>query len=241
MHLDGVVLLAASTPRSQAYLQALVANGLKPDRVILFGEQTAHETRQMDAPQRFREIVLPNLTESLAVSSEQAGIATSSCATGDVNADEVADEIADASPRVVIYSGRGGQIVGERLLRLGPQFLHLHSGWLPEYRGSTTLYYALLNGEPPAVTAILLDRMIDTGPVVARRHYPRPPASLDLDRVYDAAIRADLLVRVMREYATNGSFPVVQHQTPSEGTTYYVIHPVLKHLARLSLSPEETS
>ena len=35
------------------------------------------------------------------------------------------------APRLVIYSGWGGQIVSAALLDSGAPFLHLHSGWLP--------------------------------------------------------------------------------------------------------------
>jgi methionyl-tRNA formyltransferase len=61
---------------------------------------------------------------------------------------------------------------------------------------------------------------------------------MDVDRVYDAAIRADLLVRVLRQHADAGAAEASLQQDPNEGTTYYVIHPVLKHLALLSLASE---
>jgi methionyl-tRNA formyltransferase len=172
-------------------------------------------------------------------SCKRAGIPVASCSADDVNAEEIARCILNFAPRIVIYSGVGGGIVSEHMLGLGPRFLHMHSGWLPGYRGSTTLYYALLEGELPGVTALFLDRAIDSGPVVTKRHYPRPPPDIDVDRIYDPAIRADLLVRVMREYARSGALPPVEYQNPDEGVTYYVIHPVLKHLAILSLSKSE--
>lgn len=236
MRLDRVALLAAHTARSQAYLQALIANDLYPGRVILFGKSRPAEVETRSRRASWQGVDFPDLGESLPQSCERSGIPVTSCSTDDVNAEEIANCLLDSAPELVIYSGVGGQIVSERLLGLGPRFLHMHSGWLPTYRGSTTLYYALLEGELPGVTALFLDREIDTGPIVTRRHYPRPPADIDLDRIYDPAIRADLLVRVMREYARSGALPAVEHQNPDEGATYYVIHPVLKHLAILSLS-----
>jgi methionyl-tRNA formyltransferase len=235
MRLEGVMLLAAPTSRSQAYLQALVTHDLHPERVVLMGDGLSQSCgRALDA-RAWNGIGLPDLGESLEATCARAAIPFTMCTTEDVNDERVTAAIGTAAPRLVIYSGYGGQIVGNRVLDCGPRFLHLHSGWLPEYRGSTTIYYALLNGEDPGVTAILLDRDIDTGPIVARRRYPRPPVGLDIDNVYDAAIRADLLVRVMSDYREAGGLRQQESQRPEEGSTYYVIHPVLKHLAILSV------
>jgi len=239
MQLDGVVLLAAHTARSQAYLQALIANDLYPGQVILFGKERPVEIERNARLVSWQGVDFPDLGESLLQGCKRAGISVTSCSADDVNAEEIAQCVSNFAPRIVIYSGVGGQLVSEHLLGLGPRFLHMHSGWLPRYRGSTTLYYALLEGELPGVTALFLGREIDTGPVVTKRHYPRPPIDIDLDQIYDSAIRADLLVRVMREYAHSGVLPAVEHQNPEEGVTYYVIHPVLKHLAILSLSTSE--
>ena len=62
---------------------------------------------------------------------------------------------------------------------------------MPEYRGSTTVYYGLLNDGNCGVTAILLKPEIDNGDIVARKS-TAPPSSVDIDHLYDNAIRADL-------------------------------------------------
>ncbi len=234
MRLDGVALLAAPTTRSQAYLQALVANELYPDHVIGMGEP-ATESIDAATDRMWQGVALPNLGESLSITCGRAGIPLVVCNVKDVNTAEAVHAVREIGPRIVIYSGYGGQIIADEMLDCGPQFLHVHSGWLPEYRGSTTIYYALLNGEDPGVTALILDRNIDTGPIVARRRYPKPYRGLDIDRVYDPAIRADLLVQVMAGYARSGLLPSLESQTWEEGINYYVIHPVLKHLAVLTL------
>lgn len=237
MRLNGVIVVAAHTMRSQAYVQALVCHGLNPDRVILYGKDGGCPASNMTAPASWKELSLPDPAEALVVTCRKAGWPTVACESDDINSPEMAAAIRMAEPRLVVFSGYGGHIVGPALLDSGPRFLHVHSGWLPDYRGSTTLYYALLNGEQPAASALILDRTIDTGPVVARRHYPPPPPGMDVDCIYDSAIRADLLVRVLKEYACNGFFDKEAPQDPVEGTSYYVIHPVLKHLALLSLVP----
>lgn len=235
MSLHGVIVVAAHTMRSQAYLQALAHHGLEPDRVVLYGKCDGAASLKRPDFASWEGIALPDPAETVEATCRKSGWLTVTCASNDINAPELFEAVGEASPRLVIYSGYGGQIIGPLLLGSGPRFLHVHSGWLPDYRGSTTLYYALLNGDLPAASALILDRTIDTGPVVARRHYPLPQAGMDVDRIYDSAIRADLLVRVMKQYARKGRFEQKAAQDVEQGTTYYVIHPVLKHLAMLSL------
>ena len=237
MRLDGVVMLAAPTARSRAYIQALVAADLLPETVLLLGAESLQAPPP--PPQRLEGIHLPDHGESIASTCARAGVAAQPCEATTVNDEQVRTALLALAPRLVIYSGWGGQIVSAALLDIGAPFLHLHSGWLPEYRGSTTLYYALLNGAQPGVTAILLDRSIDTGPIVARRAYPRPPAGIDIDLVFDPAIRADLLVRVLSGYASTGAIQALETQDSATGQTYYVIHPVLKHLAILAIEQEQ--
>jgi methionyl-tRNA formyltransferase len=239
IRLEGVLMIAAHSARSQAYLQTLITNGITPAHVLLLGEAPVQSTAvPKQQKQMLHDVLLPDLNESLATSLSTAGIPATTLETRDINADEVVESVRRLAPRLVIFSGYGGQIVGDRLIDLGVPLLHVHSGWLPEYRGSTTVYYSLLEERCCAASAIILDKQIDTGPVLARKHYPAPPLGTDIDRRYDTAIRADLLLDVLRAYHATGRLDV-ELQQHGEGQTYYVIHPLLKHLALLSLPGAE--
>lgn len=236
--LDDVVMIACASSRSQAYIQVLVENGMHPKQVIFLGEETS-DASQVDAGRAcWNGMTLPRLTESVVETCRTAGIPVSFTPDRDVNSDAAAELICASRARYAIYSGVGGQIVSERILGIGPRFLHMHSGWVPEYRGSTTLYYALLNGDTLGVTAIFLDSGIDTGPIIKRCAYPAPPKWMDVDLTYDSAIRADLLCKVLTQYKETGQIEISETQTAIDGRTYYVIHPVLKHISLLSLGKE---
>lgn len=237
--LDDVILIAGHTARSQAYLQTLLAHGLRPAQVLLLGEgDTALPAPAGPARAEWLNgILLPDLDQPLLASIDAAGIPRTTVPSRDINDPALAAALGALAPRCAIFSGYGGQIVGAALIDLGVPLVHVHSGWLPDYRGSTTVYYSLLEEGRCAASAIVLDKQIDTGPILARQHYPAPPLGTDIDRRYDTAIRADVLLRVFQHYQQTGALPQKGQQSHAEGNSYYVIHPVLKHLALLGLPP----
>ncbi len=241
MQLNGVLFLAAYTSRSQTYAQAMAAKGLRPAGALLFGDAAAQHPQELGFPLPGgipANIFLPNLKFPLRTTCDQAGWPVTAVESANINDIKVHDAVRDLKPRLIIYSGYGGQIIKKDLLDLGTPFLHFHAGWLPDERGSTTIYYSLLMNGDCSVTALLLDKQIDTGAILARRRYSRPPPRLNVDHYYDSAIRADLLVDILIGLHKEGRLPVPIPQEPRQGTTYYVIHPVLKHITLLSLEED---
>jgi methionyl-tRNA formyltransferase len=234
--LNGIVFLAAFTARSQAYAQALRQVGLLPEWTLTFGDRNkdlAANSYSVPRQEAGFDLFMPNLRESLSVSINEAGWPSRHVPQGNVNDSEVVSQLKALNPKLVIYSGYGGQLVSADTLDCGAPFLHMHAGWLPDYRGSTTVYYSWLEGNDCGVSALLLDPDIDKGPLVARRRYPSPPNGIDVDLIYDNAIRADLLVRVLVDFCDHGKLSLTD-QPQDSGETYFVIHPVLKHIALLS-------
>lgn len=231
------LLLSGYNARGQAYAQAMIKAGITPDRVVLYGDSDRDIPRPEAArPSEFSdELYLPDLTVTLRQSCETQCWNVMALAAESVNDREIAAAIEDASPGLIVYAGYGGQLVGRDVLDLGYPIMHCHSGWLPEFRGSTTIYYSFLAESSCAVSAIILDADIDTGPVLLRQRYP-VPTGMDVDFLYDNAVRADTMIKVIRDYVANGTLPAGEPQ-PEAGTTYYVIHPLLKHAA-LSMMPK---
>ena len=124
----------------------------------------------------------------------------------DVNSKELQEALALDQSKLVIYSGYGGQIVKPFILNSIDSLLHIHSGVLPEYRGSTTIYYAILNNDTCGATAILLDKNIDTGVIVGEKQYPTPEPGTDIDFYLDIKFRTSLLIEVVQDYKRNGCF-----------------------------------
>ena len=149
-----------------------------------------------------------------------------------VNSEGIVTAVKRSPGNYLIYSGPSGTILKDEILNAGKHIFHVHPGWLPEYRGSTTVYYALLAREEVGCSLITMEKEVDTGPVFLRRKY-RTFGSGDLDHVFDPAIRAATLLDFFRAYY--GIHPAPETRLKeNEGVLYYIIHPVLKHLAILA-------
>tara|TARA_B100000029_G_scaffold159498_1_gene155165 strand:+ start:327 stop:1049 length:723 start_codon:yes stop_codon:yes gene_type:complete len=230
-----VFFLAANTGRSQIYAQAMLEFGLLPERTLIFG-QNPKKTLKWENTENSSlnlEGFSPNMDEQIADTLEKGNAKVEYIKAANVNDVEICKKIVAADPDLVIYSGYGGQILKSEILTLGTQFLHLHAGLLPNYKGSTTVYYSWLQEKRCSVSAILLDHNIDTGPIIATETYPPPEKGVDVDIVYDNCLRANLMVKVLDSYCKKGNFTTKKNDSTS-GKTYYVIHPLLKHIALLS-------
>lgn len=227
--LDGVVLLCAQTVRSAAYVQALIHADLRPQGVILYGERSNIPSSQRDLSVRTLPWFCPDLSIQVEASLKAADWPFVTVAERALDSEALLSCLGLMSSSLIVYSGYGGQLVPDVVLNMA-RVLHIHSGLLPRYRGSTTLYHEILEHNGCAASAILLTPTIDTGPLIASREYPMPPSGMDVDYLYDSLIRADLLAEVLTHYQATGQLPSLQPQKELM-PAYFVIHPVLKHLA----------
>lgn len=232
--MNDFIILCAPTNRTQAYLQAIHAAGFTPRRVIVYGNayprNTTHDRRGHHLP-----IFQPDFNIPLEKTIQDADWSVNFLDDDNIGSEDLVTTLAQQQPSLTVFSGFGGQLVPSETLKAAGRLLHIHSGWLPDYRGSTTLYYSLLQEQRCAASALLLSEAIDNGPLLARQYYPVPDQQTDIDYAYDSAIRADLLVQVLQYYLDNGQLPEIIKET-STSEMFYVIHPLLKHLAITSLN-----
>lgn len=239
--LDGVSMICADTTRSRAYLQNLTRAGLRPTRILRMSRPGADLPGQSRArvpcpPDRAAEDALwqqaqfdPNsdLTKDIA----RAGAPCQAVEETDINAPEICEAVAALPGHTVLYSGFGGQILRDPILAAGKDFLHVHGGYLPDFRGSTTNYFSMIAEGMLGASAIFLTAEIDAGPVLLRRRFPAPPDRTRIDHLHDSAARALVLCEVLNTFAETGDWPRADVAATETGRTYYVVHPVLKHLA----------
>lgn len=131
------------------------------------------------------------------------------------------------NPDVVIYAGGG--IVHEAFIAAARgHILNAHSGPLPEVRGMNALEWSLLLGFHPTVTIHLIDRGIDTGPILERLPV-RPKPNDRLVHLKERCIVAGILGLV--------KWTALALSGPLQGETHYgfsrqcfVVAPALRAL-----------
>ena len=81
--------------------------------------------------------------------------------------------------------------------RLGT--FNVHAALLPQYRGAAPINWAVINGETETgVTTFFLDKDIDTGRIIGRKHFSIPE-NANVEYVYDGLMRlgADLAIETI--------------------------------------------
>lgn len=132
--------------------------------------------------------------------------------------------------KVDFFIFTGGGVLKNDVLNVGSKFIHLHPGIVPCYRGSTCFYYSIINEDRCGVTVFVMNKGLDTGPIVYQRIFPKPE-HIFVDEIYDPHIRSEALLDVLKNNMLEKEVIV---QDLQEGNTYFIIHPVLKHIAILS-------
>jgi methionyl-tRNA formyltransferase len=221
-------LLAADSGRSRAYLDLLGRAGLLPQRAVV-----VHTPVPTTAPRQPAQTPLFDNVTPLPKALTGAGVPHVEIVAADINTPEVCAAVAAGDESYVIFAGPAGAIVRAPLFATGKHFIHVHPGRVPEFRGSTPMYYSLLAEGRMAASAILLAPRIDDGPILATREFAPPADRTTIDLEFDPWMRAALLVDVCKAYInTNRLAP--EPQVDCGQPAFFVIHPVLKHLAILA-------
>ena len=235
MILRDIAMLAANTARTKAYLQKMINENMLPAVCIVYtndlqsleNEAERYETTTSSNKYFDKNIPLLFLLRSFRINYVVVE-------DGDINSEEMQKCLCKLSQKYIIYSGYGGQILKRPLFEFGKKYLHVHAGILPYYRGSTTAYYSLLQEDYVGATAIFLSEGIDEGEIITEQTFSVPEDDIDIDYIYEPYIRSCVLIKAIKQLIECGHFETVKQDNDS-AETYYIIHPVLKHLALLKV------
>jgi methionyl-tRNA formyltransferase len=242
MKLHDFAVIAADTPRTKVYLQVLEQHNIKPGHVIIMKNQDeALLPGQFESGggessnYQFGEYKLTiDISESIEETIlKQEDISFNYVSSTDINSQILINEITKRNEAVFLFSGYGGSILREGVLNVGKRFLHVHGGYLPDYKGSTTNYYSLLQENSCGASSIFLEKEIDCGPILIRKKFDPPKNRIQIDYIYDSLFRAIVLVQTLQQYIKKGTWFSDVNMNKG-GDTYFIIHPVLKHIAIIS-------
>ena len=233
MVIHDIAFVGADTVRTRAYLQLLFRKKYALHHYYILTntpEAMEAEASAYQPEEGFSEYFSKD--EPVLYTLHQANASYTLIQTDSINSAPAIEMISKAAETNLIYSGFSGQIIKKEAFDSGKTFIHVHAGILPAYRGSTTVYYSLLQEGTIGATAIFLNEGIDEGSIITKETFPMPEEKVDFDYIFDPHIRASVLLKVINLYLENGALES-EMQKASLSETYYIIHPVLKHLAIL--------
>lgn len=226
-HMKKIGIILTPDIRSKAYLQKIILNNIKLDEVIFMNDgrcENTYDNEEKNTAIRYGF----DISETVIDTLEKHQIQYHEFRFVDINHPILIEYLKKSKTDFFIFSGGG--ILRKEVLDSGPKFIHLHPGIVPQYRGSTCFYYSIINEDMCGVTVFVMDEGLDTGPVIYQKIFPKPD-HIFVDQIYDPYIRSETLVEVLKNNILQKDIP---NQKTQDGNTYFIIHPVLKHIAILS-------
>ncbi len=227
---ENIALLLHPSLRGRAYIQRMIKNHLIPSEILLMDDRLS----EIAVPPNLEFADYYNPYEKPSITLTDNNIDFSIVSSTNCNDTLVIDELKKFKSKWVIFSGGG--ILQKEILSIGKNFIHVHPGKLPQYRGSTCFYYSLIKEGKCFCTAFVMDEMLDSGKILRSEEF-NPPKGVDLDYVFDPWMRSVTMVNILNDL--NFIKEVKLHENKSQNSEmYYIIHPVLKHISILKNNNE---
>ena len=235
-------MLLINNNRSKAYLQALLKNGFRPEKILILNDENIELPEHTENDKLiskntnqffFRKLkdldIEFNEKEHILNTIEKNKIDFTVVDNLDINTNEVIEEVKNLPTEYVVYSGPGGSILRKKLLSQEKKFLHVHPGLLPKYRGSTTIYYSMLIDSEVGASVIIFEEGIDEGPILYKEKYKILEKNIDFDYTLDPLMRAKTLVNFFK----SGEIKLINQTDQDDVHTFYIVHPFIKHASVL--------
>jgi len=214
--------------RSKAYIQKILKHHIVLDEIIFLNDSRTENN--------FSEHIIKqskingfNIAESVSTTLKNKGLKYKEFQFVDINNKELIKYIKEKNLDFLIFTGGG--ILKHEVLSLRTKFIHFHPGIVPYYKGSTCFYYSILKENNCGVTAFIMNEGLDTGDILYQKKFNKPKHCF-VDEIYDPHIRSETLIEVLKKNLISKN--KLKKQESNKGDTYYVIHPVLKHIAILN-------
>ena len=236
-----LLLLCGDTNRAKSYASVLNKNTACNIEGLLYGiKKDAQIKPNINIDAHTKEylnsidVEIPTLNKGIESIFKDNKWEYSTLEERNVNHEKIINKVKYINCDYIIFAGYGGQILSKKHFLEGKKYVHCHPGWLPLERGSTTLYYSLLNNRNLSVTSFFMTEKIDEGNMILRESYVSPIHLVNIDLWVDNALRADTLLKSVK--LLNNNYQGFLREKREEDQEYYVIHPLLKHISLLSLS-----
>ena len=222
-----VGIILTNDNRSKAYIQKLILNKIKLEHIILLNKGIKEE-HFSENEIKISKLCGFDISQSVIQTLVKNNLTYKEFDFVDINHRELVGYLSKINLDYCIFTGGG--ILKRQILNLNTKFIHLHPGIVPYYRGSTCFYYSILKDGNCGVSAYIMDENLDTGDLILQLNFPKP-SHVYLDDIYDPHIRSETLIAIFRKKLLETK--KFQKQDKSMNFPFFIIHPVLKHIAIL--------
>ena len=240
---DNLYFLAADTLRTKVYIFYLIKNNIIPKKIFFL------KSNKLFLPGSFKKKILIKNKHLIDFSNNKYSLNgiekfinskdfyyklnqtfnIQYSNTKEINSKNIFSQIKKIKNGTIIFSGFGGSIVGDKLLNTNNLFLHCHGGYLPNFKGSTTNYYSAIKDNSVGASTIFLNEKIDRGPILFRMKFRKPKYMQELDTIADSAARSIVLIKTLKQIIKKNKIKLQSNKSKEDN--YFIIHPILKHLA----------
>ena len=244
MIIKNLAFIITDTPRAYIYLQILIKNNILPNYFIYLQnhrkknlpENSKNKINKFIVPKEYVKICGSTILTNFDVLNEikKLDISYDIYKSTNIHNSSIIKKIQSRTEKTFIYAGYSGVILKKNILDTNKNFLHIHGGYLPKYKGSTTNYYSILEENTIGASAIFLNQKIDSGKILMSSKFKIPKKKSEIDDFYDSFVRGILLLKTIKSYYKNKKWPI-KKVDKLNNKNYYIIHPLLKHVAILSL------
>lgn len=200
-------LLLSNTKRSIEYLKAINKKNLKINKLVIYVKKKKLFTKKYFNKKFINIISIIN--------------------TNNVNDPAVDNAFNVKKTDINIVSTYAGEIVSNKNL-LSKKLLHCHAGNLPEFKGSTTIYYSLILKKNIYVSLFEMNNKIDSGKVLFKKKFSKPKKMINIEKNFDNEIRAKTLIDYLlnKKVVRNIKFA----KSKKNYLDYYIAHPIIRQI-----------
>ena len=224
-------LIASDTPRTRAYIDQMIKNGLLPKRIILLKKNSIAEKLKFRANPYF-----DNENELMEKISKLKKVKIEHVNSNSVNDNKCLKKILNLKENFFIFSSNPGEILRKEYFNKQKIFLHVHPGKLPHFKGSTPYYYEILRDNKITFTSLFMSYKLDQGKVIFSKSFNisklKNYDKSVLDDILDPHLRSLVLIETLIKLNNKNIKNILSAQKSNKNyLNYFVIHPVLKNIA----------
>lgn len=203
-------IIISNTRRSKKYIDILFLNKIYPQEIFYLDNKKDQKIKSALK----QKILMYKKNYKIKFFSTES--------TNDLN---FLKYVLKSKEKNIIFSGYPGDIIKNSKLLKKKNILHSHPGYLPKFKGSTTIYYSLLKINKIYCTTFIMNKKIDAGKILLRKEYEKPKNIKLIEDSYDDEIRAKNLLTTLKKFNSLKNKKIKNNYLP-----YYIIHPVLRQI-----------